>query len=541
MKKITLAAAILILSVLTAVAARKADATFSGVKDSYTLNADGSVTHRVQKTVTYNTNPSFFSLFGETFITYNPEFQKLNINDSYTVQADGTRIVTPANAFNEVLPSGAANSADFNGLREMVVTHTGLEKGAKAFLDYTIESSADGVPTLDIDKVIPVQGAEFTDYTLEVTVPEGTPVNWSVAGSSVKPVVKGNTYTWTFRNIAPASGEANTPLNHDGQPRVSVTTAENLGVALIPFTVETLDICRAPEGVVSDTMDVKSKIDAVRDYVVEGIALARVEPALLGNHLRQCAGVVRSAIGTEAEKALAMAKMLSGEGIDAQVVVVLPAGVKAKNPAAISRWLVKTGDRYLSPLSVKDYDPALRADRDEYFNLGGEKIDIAPVRLALDVNAVIDLSADSVKIASRDIALKGSGKAAALKGGDKMERQGAYTVYTLPVSDAGVDSWEIRNFNGERLEPIELPCAIDETDTYTIKLNGVTSSVRPYRKSVSNAAGKVDISIEPQGDKVMVSRSISLARSIYPAAEYKLVRELLQAWLAPSGRRIVVR
>lgn len=540
MKKITIAAALLILSVLT-VAARKADATFSGVKDSYTLNADGSVSHRVQKTVTYNTNPSFFSMFGETFITYNPEFQKLKINDSYTVQADGTRIVTPANAFNEVLPSGAANSADFNGLREMVVTHTGLEKGAKAFLDYTIESAADGVPTLDIDKVIPVQGAEFTDYTLEVTVPEGRQVDWSVAGSSVKPVVKGNTYTWTFRNIASASGEANTPLNHDGQPRISVTTAESLGAALAPFTVETLDICRAPEGVVSDTMDVRAKTDAVRDYVAEGIALARVEPALLGNHLRQCASVVRSAIGTEAEKALALAKMLRGEGIDAQAVVVLPAGVKAKNPAAISRWLVRTGDRYLSPLSTKDYEPALRADRDEYFTLGGEKIDIAPVRLALDVNAVIDLSADSVKIASRDIALKGSGKSAALKGGEKVERQGDYTLYTLPVSDAGIDSWEIRNFNGERLEAIELPCAIDETDTYTVNLKGVVPAVQPYRKSVSNAAGKVSISIEPQGDKVTVSRSISLARSIYPAAEYKLVRELLQAWLAPSGRRIVVR
>lgn len=540
MKKITIAAALLILSVPT-VAARKADATFSGVKDSYTLNTDGSVSHRVQKTVTYNTNPSFFSMFGETFITYNPGFQKLKINDCYTVQADGTRIVAPDNAFNEVLPSGAANSADFNGLREMVVTHTGLEKGATAFLDYTIESAADGVPALDIDKVIPVQGAEFTDYTLEVTVPEGRQVNWSVVGSSVKPVVKGNTYTWTFRNIAPASGEANTPLNHDGQPRISVTTAESLGAALAPFTVETLDICRAPEGVVSDTMDVRAKTDAVRDYVAEGIALARVEPALLGSHLRQCASVVRSAIGTEAEKALALAKMLRGEGIDAQAVVVLPAGVKAKNPAAISRWLVRTGDRYLSPLSTKDYEPALCADRDEYFTLGGDKIDIAPVRLALDVNAVIDLSADSVKIASRDIALKGSGKSAALKGGEKVERQGGYTLYTLPVSDAGVDSWEIRNFNSERLEAIELPCAIDETDTFTVNLKGVVPAVEPYRKSVSNAAGKVSISIEPQGDKVTVSRSISLARSIYPAAEYKLVRELLQAWLAPSGRRIVVR
>lgn len=540
MKKITLAAALLILSVLTA-AARKADATFSGVKDSYTLNADGSVTHRVQKTVTFNTNPSFFSLFGETFIVYNPAFQKLKINDSYTVQADGTRIDAPANAFNEVLPSGAANSADFNGLREMVVTHTGLEKGATAFLDYTIESSSDGAPTLDIDKIIPVQGAEFTDYTLEVTVPSGTPVNWSVAGSAVKPSVKGDTYTWTFRNIAPASGEANTPLNHDGQARVSVTTASSLAAALTPFTVETLDLCEAPEGVVSDTMDVKAKIDAVRDYVAEGIALARVEPSLLGYHLRQCADVVGSAIGTEAEKALAMARMLRAEGIDAQAVVVMPSGVEAKSPAAISRWLVKAGERYLTPLSTSDYEPALRADRDECFTLGGERIDIAPVRLALNVNAVIDLAADSAKIVSRDIALKGSDKAATLKGGDNVERRGGYTVYTLPAGDAGVDSWGIGNFTGDRAEAIELPCAIDETDTYTVNLKGVTSAVRPYRKSVANAAGKVDISIVPEGDKIAVSRSISLAGSVYPAADYKLVRELLQAWQAPSGRRVVVK
>ena len=125
MKKIIISA--FAIFAVTAAVAQNSDATLNSVTETYTLNSDGSIDYDYFKSLTYNTQFAFNSLFGETFIVYNPEFQTLKINECYTIQSDGTRIDAPANAFNEVLPSAAANSSAYNGLREMVVTHTGLE------------------------------------------------------------------------------------------------------------------------------------------------------------------------------------------------------------------------------------------------------------------------------------------------------------------------------------------------------------------------------------------------------------------------------
>ena len=86
------------------------------------------------------------SLYGETFIVYDPAYQQLKINESYTRQVDGTIVTTPANAFVEVLPSAAANAPAYNGLKEMVVVHTGLELGATIYLDYTVTTDAGALP-----------------------------------------------------------------------------------------------------------------------------------------------------------------------------------------------------------------------------------------------------------------------------------------------------------------------------------------------------------------------------------------------------------
>jgi len=62
--------------------------------------------------------------------------------------ADGKKVETPSNAFNEILPSFAAGAPAFNGLRDMVITHTGLERGAVINLDYTLHTAKDNTPAL---------------------------------------------------------------------------------------------------------------------------------------------------------------------------------------------------------------------------------------------------------------------------------------------------------------------------------------------------------------------------------------------------------
>ena len=97
----------LLLAVLPVRAASEAE--FRKLSKTYTLRADGSQEMRVQKELTLFTHAAMNGLYGETFIVYNPDFQKLEIHASYTRQKDGTVVQTPANAFVEVLPAAAAN------------------------------------------------------------------------------------------------------------------------------------------------------------------------------------------------------------------------------------------------------------------------------------------------------------------------------------------------------------------------------------------------------------------------------------------------
>ena len=172
MKKIFLSVVALIAFAVGATA--QTEATYNYLDKTYTLNEDGSTTLRVRSSLTYNTMSSFFSLFGETFIEYNPEFQKLTINECYTRQVDGTIITAPANAFNEVLPRHSADAPAYNHLKEMVVTHTGLELGATAFLDYTITTSADMLSgELDFTEVISQYACDVRNLSITVNLPKG--------------------------------------------------------------------------------------------------------------------------------------------------------------------------------------------------------------------------------------------------------------------------------------------------------------------------------------------------------------------------------
>ncbi|MBQ5706428.1 MAG: hypothetical protein IIV73_07440, partial [Bacteroidaceae bacterium] len=59
-----------------------ADGTYKSIVSEYTLAPDGAITQRVSKVLKYNTHHSFFSLFGETFVVYNSEYQSVKVDTS---------------------------------------------------------------------------------------------------------------------------------------------------------------------------------------------------------------------------------------------------------------------------------------------------------------------------------------------------------------------------------------------------------------------------------------------------------------------------
>lgn len=506
--------------------AQKYDATLNNVTETYTLKQDGSIDYDYSKSMTFHTHHSFCSLFGETFVVYNPTFQKLTINECKTTQKDGTVVKAPSNAFNEVLPSGAADSKDYNGLREMVITHTGLEPGCTVDLSYTINGTPSGCPTLDIDKVIPMQGADIKEYNIIVNVPQGTKLDWSVTDSNIKPIINGNTYKWTFRNIPAASGDAFAPASRNGQPRLSVTTAGSLEEALRPLTVETMDICEAPTNVLEGKNTPDEKAEAIQKFIVENIATGNVSPDLTGYGFRQCATVLESAFGTPAEKIFAMAKLMRSAGLDAQEVVAFPKNVKTRNIINISKYLVKVGDKFYNVDKTGTYDAGLHTDREDLVDLGGNPVSVKDAPAVIDNKVSIELSVKDGEVKTDE---------------GTIAKHASYWVYTIPESKEGIDSWGMKQLNSRRTDWFEIRCPITETDVYTIKLDGLESLTKNSETNLENGAGCIRLAIENNGDVITVRREIKLNHSIYSPDEYPLVRKLLLEWYSPAFRRIVLK
>ena len=129
------------------------EAEFGKLSKAYTLHADGSQEMRVQKELTLFTHAAMNRVYGESFIIYNPEFQTLKIHDSYTRQKDGTIVKTPENALLECFFPQRQMLRLINGLKEMVVVHTGLEL-SYYLSDYSVVTRPGYLPELDVDEQV---------------------------------------------------------------------------------------------------------------------------------------------------------------------------------------------------------------------------------------------------------------------------------------------------------------------------------------------------------------------------------------------------
>ena len=297
--KILMPAALILSAVLTAAAAPKNEAQFDKLVKTYTLNPDGSQELRVQKQLTIYTHAAMNSLYGETFIVYDPAYQQLKINESYTRQVDGTIVTTPANAFVEVLPSAAANAPAYNGLKEMVVVHTGLELGATIYLDYTVTTDAGALPALDIFEQVE-ELSPIKEYVLSVKVPAGTPLHYALLNGSTKPSVSeangARTVKWTLRNVRP-------------RPRYLAVSAPAGNVQALAVT--TFDSQQAVADVIKSQLyspedeavkallaslnegpaDRRSTVDKIHEYLTTALAQNRLTRAQTGHTVRTAADV----------------------------------------------------------------------------------------------------------------------------------------------------------------------------------------------------------------------------------------------------------
>ena len=119
----------------------------------------------------------------------------------------------------------------------------------------------------------------------------------------------------------------------------------------------------------------EDKAIAIQQFVVEGLGNCGVLPEWTGYRLRQCREILRTAYGTIAEKAFAMARLMRAEGLDAEVILLFPKQV-VKTSKTIAGYLVRCNNLYYRTDAVEVVDVTLRADREELYDLRGNRIEI---------------------------------------------------------------------------------------------------------------------------------------------------------------------
>lgn len=528
----------LLLAVLPAKAASEAE--FRKLSKTYTLRADGGQEVRVQKELTLFTHAAMNSLYGETFIVYDPDFQKLEIHESYTRQKDGTVIKTPANALVEVLPSAAANAPAYNRLKEMVVVHTGLELGATIVLDYSIVSKAGYLPELDV--CCPVKElSPIKEYTFRLNVPAGKAVHYELLNASAKPAItQGSgmkTFTWTLKDVKPRPYAYPSARGAMGQVQAVSSGMMPVFIASTwPRYDEALKSLKAQfqpgshsiiEAKVAElTRGIEGNPQAIRNaiagYMTELYQLGRCGVSLqeAGYRLRPASEVIRSAYGTQAELVNLDVTLQQAAGLEAEVAVCA-LRPSTKDNQGLSTLVSVVAQSKLMPekVALTGTEEACLQPFLTVTNLEGKPLTMEAYLSAKDMQQTDTLQVDEAQMQQP---AEGWG-IVALPDPTPIRTLYAYAAHTtIPESI---------------LLPRTMNCTLE---TFVRLPEGMKVTPRTDME-VSNACGKVTFSYQPTKDGVKVTRSLRISRQLQTPSNYKELYALLAEWRDANNHTLVVK
>ena len=545
--KINKFALLLLMLCCTLSVSAAAEAEYKKLAKTWTLNADGSQEFRYNMELNLFTHAAMKGMYGESFIVYNPQYQTVKINESYTKQKDGNIVKTPENAFVKVLPRNAAGAPAYNHLTELVIVHTGLELGATIYLDYTVTSKPGYLPEIDVFEVIQ-QTSPVREYTLTTVTPANKTVNYTLANSSVKPSVKeegGNRVTtWSFRNLPQQSTSAYVNIANGDLPFLAATTYADSKAALQTLNkqmnVSDQEIKTLVAEVTKGSKCEKCKMKKISSFITTNLSSSALTLTEAGYRFRPTSEVLKTAYGTEVEKANLMAAMLNAAGLKAEVLAGYPVkvsqglGLKAIN----SLYVAVDGQEYIfsnkglvrpqqvvfgqSPLyKVADGSLVAIEAAKNYQISGKQNISVADGQWIIANNETVG---EDLLPYFADTKVAKESKVA-------IDAHHGYATLVLGESANGVSTLGYGALNSTRKGNLLLPRLVDETYTYEVdcpanmQLRSVASN-----KEIHNAAGDLVISLQKNGQKATVTRSLKLNKQLYTPAEYKALRSLLTAW-----------
>jgi len=307
-----------------------ADAVFEMLEHEFELLEDGSTVYRYSHRLKHITYYSFSRAYGESFIVYNPEWQELNVTKSLTTMRSGRKVESPFNAYNEVLPRYAAAAAPHLGLREMVVTHTGLETGSVVEFSYTITTSKGMFPGL-MGKVVFGERSPIRSLVVRVIVPEGTELRSGMARDNLTPSIERRNgkriHTWIRENIALVEVEAFQPPLEQIAPVLYFSTATYEDIvrhcladpALMTLPTDAHDIAKS---LAADSLSVQERAAALRGWTNERVARMPGPLDIVGYSPRSARATFDQRVGSDLDRAVLLAAMCRAAGIEALPVLI---------------------------------------------------------------------------------------------------------------------------------------------------------------------------------------------------------------------------
>lgn len=579
------------------------DAEYQKILKEYTLNEDGSVDYHYTKSLKLLTHFAFHRLYGETFIVYNTDFQELKINSSYTIMADGKKVMSPNNAFNEVLPRFSNNSPAYNHIREMVVTHTGIEVGSVINLDYTISSKPGFFPALMGDELL-VESSPVKEIIIRVSVPENSSFNYALLNLEGKPVINNKNgqkiFTWTFNSLPASSKDSYQGNNHTSSPRLIFST-NDVQTAFLGFASQEAFNYMTNESMTKTVADLQLKendelsfVLALQAMVSNNLGNLSIPLEYTGFKCRNSINTWNSNQGTELEKAILLTTLLHKAGIQAEPVAVIPISYYNKdignllvvNDFKVKVNLKKIGDIYISTNSIDNQNTRFGLGNDALISLDKSRSKIKvifnkPSTGDIAVKAEFDLTDagkvfgnmsvelknnsnpyfkfydDSASVTStingiskKDIksfeieklAHDGSKFSLSMEKENPTNVQGDYHRYELPSVTNGVDSWHMNILTQERTSPLEVPQLINEKYEYTILLPlGSKLLNKPVFTIISNDIGSVNIRIEQKENKVIIIKEISTKKKTVSISEYPKFKEMMDIWNNDKFRLLIFK
>jgi len=530
--------------------AQSYEAIYHLISKSYTLNEDGSMDFRYRKELQLFTTASFDD-YGETFILYNPEFQKLTINESYTVRKDGSVVKTPDNAFNPSLPFACTNCERFNTMREMVVTHTALEYDATIVLDYTIHTEQPFLPGL-MERIDLYENAPVEKYDISVTIPNEAVIFHNVnykgesgLGEHTYGPDSARVLSWHFTDLPQKPAESYLP--HNELPYVMFTTFDSPTSLMAAMTMQNAFL-PAPQNLYDEVLkpimqkeiSPMEKVLEIRDYVYDNIHTNDFPIKYMANIIASPYMVWQTNCGTPIEKTLLLESMLRAAGFDARFGLLY--NHLMDNPQALLRLTMDDIVYYISANTKSPLSLDVRYMRDSFIDKNGEVVNFLPWSRKVDLEANVNLSKSEKSLDANVLMTRTEVVSPALQ---KLEPtivesiratveplSGRYYQLTLDDGNYGTPL-HVVNLPRER----QYPVAVDSTEEryqYEVSLPaGAQWLVKPYAFTKDYPFGSISIKTEIRDNKLYVFRYLKIDATEIPVKQYKKFREMMVEWETP--------